>query len=71
VIPKIKKARELIERRGLDIDLEVDGGLNEDNVPSVVKAGANVLVAGYSVFGGRGIAESIRLLRERAKKAVK
>ncbi|MFH1821654.1 MAG: ribulose-phosphate 3-epimerase [Methanobacteriota archaeon] len=68
-MPKIRKAREMIEKRGLNIDVEVDGGLNEKNIPSVVKAGANILVAGYSVYGGRGIAKSIRSLRESAKKA--
>lgn len=71
IIPKIRKAREMIEKHGLDMDIEVDGGLNEENIPSVVKAGANILVAGYSVYGGRGIKKSIRLLRESAKKALK
>ena len=68
IIPKIRKAREMVEKHGLDMDIEVDGGLSEENIPSVVEAGANILVAGYSVYGGRGIAKSIRLLRESAKK---
>ena len=68
VVPKIRKTREMIEKHGLDVDIEVDGGLNEENIPSVVKAGANILVAGYSVYGGRGIEKSIKLLRESAKK---
>ncbi len=69
IIPKIKKAREIIEKHSLNVDIEVDGGLNEENIPSVVKAGANILVAGNSVYGGRGIARSIDLLKESAKKA--
>ncbi len=69
IVPKIRAARELVERRGLDLDIEVDGGLNEENIPSVVKAGANILVAGNSVYGGRGIAKSIDLLRKSAKRA--
>lgn len=68
VVPKIKMARELVEKQGLDLDIEVDGGLNEENIPAVVAAGANILVAGYSVYGGRGIAKSIKLLRESAQK---
>jgi len=71
VVPKIKRARELVEKHGLDIDIEVDGGLNEENVPAVVAAGANILVAGYSVYGGRGIAKSIQLLRESAARTKK
>jgi len=69
IVPKIKAARELVEKRGLQLDIEVDGGLNEENIPTVVKAGANILVAGNSVYGGRGIAKSIDLLRKSAKKA--
>lgn len=69
VIPKIKEAKEMIEKRGLQIDIEVDGGINEEVVPLVVEAGANILVAGYSVYGGRGIEKSIKILRNSAKKA--
>lgn len=71
IVPKIKAARKLIEKRGLNLDIEVDGGLNEENIPYVVKAGANILVAGNSVYGGRGIAKSIDLLRASAEKAWK
>jgi len=71
VVPKIRKAKEMIEKHGLSIEIEVDGGLNEKNVPLVVKAGANILVAGYSVFGQGGIASNIRLLRKSAGRALK
>ena len=71
VLPKIERAREMVEKHGLDIDIEVDGGLNEENIPAVVAAGANILVAGYSVYGGRGIAKSIQLLRDSAARAKK
>lgn len=51
-LDKIKKLRQLISDRGLDIDIEVDGGINLDNVEDIVKAGANVIVAGTAVFSG-------------------
>ncbi len=49
-VTKIKQAKALIGRR--KIDLEVDGGINPETAPLVVKAGANVLVAGNAVFAG-------------------
>lgn len=52
VTSKIKKLRTLIEDRGLDTDIEVDGGIKLDNVAGVIAAGANVIVAGSSVFHG-------------------
>ncbi|MGN0306892.1 MAG: ribulose-phosphate 3-epimerase [Lachnospiraceae bacterium] len=48
---KIRRVRELLKERGLNIDLEVDGGINPDNVETVLEAGANVIVAGSAVFG--------------------
>ena len=47
-IDKIKKLREIAP----NVDIEVDGGVNQDNIGELVKAGANVLVAGTAVFGG-------------------
>ena len=50
VVPKIRALRGEIERRGLDVDIQVDGGINTTTVGTVVEAGANVLVAGYGVY---------------------
>ena len=52
VLPKIAKLRGIINERGLKADLEIDGGVNTDTISSVLEAGANVLVAGSSVFSG-------------------
>ena len=64
-IEKIKKIRDLIGRRGLTgVELEVDGGINENTAPSVVNAGSGVLVAGSAIYGHpEGVAEAIRRLR--------
>jgi ribulose-phosphate 3-epimerase len=51
VIPKVEALRRRIEQRGLRVDIEVDGGITEHTAPAVVRAGANVLVAGAAVFG--------------------
>ena len=49
---KIAQLREIIEKKGLKTDIEVDGGINLDNVGTVIDAGANVIVAGSAVFNG-------------------
>jgi ribulose-phosphate 3-epimerase len=64
ILPKLRALRALIEGRGLTIDLEVDGGIDAATAPLVVRAGANVLVAGASVFGSRDRAEAIARIRE-------
>lgn len=52
VTDKIKALRKMIDERNLDIDIEVDGGVNFDNASEIIDAGANVLVAGSAVFNG-------------------
>lgn len=49
---KIKTLREIIRQKNLNIDIEVDGGINLANVEEVLNAGANIIVAGTAVFGG-------------------
>lgn len=56
---KIARTRKMIDESGLDIDLEVDGGINIDNVSMVMEAGANVIVAGSAVFKG-DIAKNVK-----------
>jgi ribulose-phosphate 3-epimerase len=62
---KIARLRQMLdERRLLKVDLEVDGGVKADNLAEVVRAGANVLVAGSAVFSPKkSVAESIGALR--------
>jgi ribulose-phosphate 3-epimerase len=50
VVPKIEELRAEIDRRGLAVDIQVDGGINLSTVSTVVAAGANVLVAGVGVY---------------------
>ena len=49
---KIQELRELIDREELDVDIQVDGGINDDTLETVMKAGANLIVAGSYVFRG-------------------
>ncbi len=64
-LPKIAEIRKILDDRGLRAELEVDGGINADNAPDIVKAGATVLVAGNSIFRAKeGIGRAIRRLRK-------
>ena len=71
VVPKIRELRAEIMRRGLDVDIEVDGGIAADTAPIVVGAGANVLVAGSAVFAtpGKNYPAAIAELRRGAARA--
>ncbi|HVB28378.1 MAG TPA: ribulose-phosphate 3-epimerase [Terriglobia bacterium] len=62
-LPKIREIRRQIQEKGLECELEVDGGINLQTAPLAVEAGANVLVAGSSVFGCKeGVAAAIQAL---------
>jgi len=63
-LDKIAVLRAELDEKGLPAELEVDGGINVEVAPRVVKAGARVLVAGAAVFGsGRTVAQALRELR--------
>jgi len=64
---RIAKMRKILDDRGLSAELEVDGGINAENAPDIVKAGATVLVAGNSIFRAEdGISGAMQRLREAA-----
>lgn len=66
---KIKTLRKEIQRRGLSVDIQVDGGINNKTVETAAEAGANVFVAGSAVFGAEDATKAIEELRELASKA--
>jgi ribulose-phosphate 3-epimerase len=51
-LQKVSDLKQIIDKEGLDIDIEVDGGITLDNIEEVMKHGANVIVAGSAVFNG-------------------
>ncbi|MBQ9663260.1 MAG: ribulose-phosphate 3-epimerase [Oscillospiraceae bacterium] len=60
---KVRALRRLFDERGLDIRLEVDGGVDRNTAPVCIEAGADVLVAGSAVFCTNDRAEAVRLIR--------
>jgi ribulose-phosphate 3-epimerase len=63
-LPKLARLRAMIDERGLDIDLEVDGGVKVGTARQVVEAGADVLVAGSAVFSQADYGAAMRAIRE-------
>lgn len=60
---KIARARKMISERGLDIELEVDGGVGVSNIAEPVAAGANVIVAGSAIFKAEDIKKTVDEMR--------
>ena len=64
-LPKIAAVRQIIDRSGRDIRLEVDGGIKVDNIGAVAAAGADTFVAGSAIFNAKDYQATIAAMRER------
>jgi ribulose-phosphate 3-epimerase len=69
VLPKVRRARELIDRHGGSVWLQVDGGVSANTIERCADAGADVFVAGNAVYGAEDAAQAVRDLRKRAEAA--
>ena len=67
---KIREVRELIEAEDLDVDVQVDGGINDETMETVLTAGANLLVAGSYVFKD-DLAGNVKHARERMDEIIR
>ncbi len=65
MLPKIKQMRKLIDEKKLPIELEVDGGVNLENISRISEAGADVVVAGSAVYKSKDCRETVRLMKEK------
>lgn len=61
---KVRRLRRMIDDRGLDVKIEIDGGVDLNNIAEIVAAGAEILVAGSAIFGAADPQEATRLMRE-------
>jgi ribulose-phosphate 3-epimerase len=68
-LPKIARVREMIDRSGREIRLEVDGGVKVDNIEAVAAAGADTFVAGSAIFGAKDYRATIASMREKIAQA--
>ncbi|MEN8905586.1 MAG: ribulose-phosphate 3-epimerase [Clostridiales bacterium] len=64
---KIKDLRKIVLKRDLDMDIEVDGGVTAENIEKISRAGANVFVAGTTIFGSENRKKMIRKLKKSAE----
>jgi ribulose-phosphate 3-epimerase len=64
VLPKVRRLRQMIDAQGLQVLIQVDGGVAIDTVGDIVAAGADVLVSGSGIFNDRPVGENVRHLRE-------
>ncbi len=62
---KLRRLRAMIDERGLDVKIEIDGGIDAGNIKKIVEAGANIVVSGSSVFGGGTPTENAKDLIEK------
>lgn len=69
MLPKIRRAREAVEGSGVDVAIQVDGGITEETITRAAEAGANVFVAGSAVYGKESPADAIESLRSNAQLA--
>ena len=65
-IDKLRHVRRELDRRGLKVDLEIDGGIKVENIATVAQAGANVFVSGSGIFGHPDYAAIITQMRQEA-----
>jgi ribulose-phosphate 3-epimerase len=70
VLPKVRLAREHVNAGHLRLFVEVDGGIDQDTIEAAAEAGADVFVAGSSVYGAHDPARAVEALRERARAAM-
>jgi ribulose-phosphate 3-epimerase len=67
VMPKLEKISRIVKDKGAGTDLEIDGGVEPENVHEVVKRGGNVLVAGAGVYAKKDPVAAIKVLRDKAE----
>ena len=67
VLTKIKELKKIQEEKGIDFDIEIDGGINFDNAKTAIEAGANILVSGTTIFKSNNgdIKKNIELLKSK------
>lgn len=64
VVPKVKQLTDIIKERNLSIEIEIDGGINEETIKPCVEAGATILVAGSAIYNAPDKAKALQTIKE-------
>lgn len=70
VLPKVEQLAKIIKEKGLDIDIQIDGGINEETIVACAKAGANVFVAGSAIYGKEDRAAALQRIKKAGQEAI-
>jgi ribulose-phosphate 3-epimerase len=68
-LPKLRQVRQMIDRSGREIRLEVDGGVKVDNIEAIAAAGADTFVAGSAIFGAKDYRATVAAMKEKIANA--
>ncbi|MBO0585827.1 ribulose-phosphate 3-epimerase [Sporosarcina sp. E16_8] len=71
VVPKVKQLADIIRERGLSIEIEIDGGINEETIIPCVEAGATIFVAGSAIYNAPDRAEALRRIKAAGEGALR
>ena len=70
VVPKVEQLSKVIREKGLSIDIQIDGGINEETIIPCAKAGANVFVAGSAIFGKEDRKAALQAIKQAGEVAI-
>ena len=70
VLNKVKELKAIVDERGLSLDIEIDGGINEETIVDAVEAGANVFVAGSAIFGKEDREDALQAIKKAGERAL-
>lgn len=70
VIPKVKQLSDIIKEQGLSIEIEIDGGINEETIVPCVQAGATIFVAGSAIYNEKNRAEALQRIKAAGERAL-
>ena len=71
VVPKVKQLADIIRERGLPIEIEIDGGINEETIVPCAEAGATIFVAGSAIYNAPDRAEALRRIKAAGEGALR
>jgi len=71
VVPKVQQLSELIKKRGLDIEIEIDGGINAETIVACAEAGATIFVAGSAIYNQKDRKKALQEIKEAGERAIR